>query len=88
MRVSPRGRTGGGVCWWNYSVRQKNTPIFLSPSFYLSPYRRAENGGAGEDRERMGPMHREHEGRDGEVDKSEFAAERVGTDFSAWAART
>lgn len=39
IRVSPRDRqTGGGVCWWNYFVRQKTSPLLslsLPPFLYL-----------------------------------------------------
>lgn len=65
----------------------KNIPSFsLSPLLYLSLLIRKDGklqGGG-----RMGPMYREHEGRDGGADKSKFMAERVATDFSAWMART
>lgn len=80
--------------WWGCLLVEllrsaKNIPSFsLSPLLYLSLLIRKDGKLQGRGGGRMGPMYREHEGRDSGADKSKFVAERIGTDFSAWMART
>jgi len=78
------GVSAGGITLSGkkHPVSSLSSPPSLS--LYLPSLQRAENRGA----EAQGPMYHKHEGRDDEADKSEFAAEQVGTDFSTWVART